>query len=348
MSYDFLTDMDKTLGDKSPFKSIIELQARFPDRQWKNRIEVNFLQEIINQISDKTLVDNFDFLGEFLDWCRLPTIDISELTQQLARIDWSEKILSSELKATARFLLNLFHYSRDSYKLIVEKHKIALQGRFKLLSDTIFVEERDEDIFIEFIVDEVSEKHEKPHEQASNRLDLLYEMFPFYKRYCSQGFYPVDFGVERRVDDTQKRFPQDTLELNLNAHKNKISGDFVNASYATSLIYEWQKQRFEYRKDLLKFIEKFVGLLQRASTGKSINMESLITNEWATIRHQFGKLGQLPTNLGDRVKEAETNINSWASDTQNFTSQVVKFDDDDSKRLCRYNLREAAKKLDVK
>lgn len=344
LSYDFLTDMDKNLGDKSPFKSIIELQAKFPDRQWQNRIEVNFLQEIINQLDDKTLTDNFDFLGDFLDWCRLPTIEISELTKRLSQIDWSEQILSSEIRPTARFLLNLFHYSRDFYDSIIEKNKTSLQGRFKLLSDTILVEEKDENIFIEFIVDEVSEKHEKPHEQASDRLDLLYEMFPFYKRYCSQGFYPADFGVERKVDDTQKRFPQDNLQLKLDAYKNKISGDSVNAYYATSLIYEWQKQWFDFRKDFSKFVENFVNLLQKGSLKKNISLEKL-ESQWINVYSRHIHLEQLPRQLSERVYEEERKINSWASDVRNILSQIFKVDDDNSKRLCRYNLREAAKRL---
>ena len=345
MPYNFLTNFDEILGEKSPFKSLIELQAKFPDRQWKNRIEVNFLQVIINHLSDETLTDNFKFLGNFLDWCRLPTIDISKITQQLSQIDWSEKILFSEIKSTARFLLNLFHYLRDSYDSIIENHKISLQGRFKLLSHTILVEEKDEDIFIEFIVDEVSEKHEKPHEQASNRLDLLYEMFPFYKRYCSQGFYPVDFGVERKVDDTQKRFPQDNLELKINAHKNKIFGDFVNAFYATSLIYEWQKQWFEFRRDFSKFVENFINLLQKGSLEKAISLKGL-EEQWSSVYSRHIHLEQLPNQLSERVQDAERKINSWASDSRNFLSQVFKVDEDSSKRLCRYNLREAAKKLD--
>jgi hypothetical protein len=345
MSYDFITDIDNILADKSPLKSTIELQKKFSDRRWKNRIEVNFLQEIINHLSNETLIDNFDFLGDFLDWCRLPEIDVSKLTQQLSQIDWSEEILASEIKPTARFLLNLFHYSRDSYDSIIEKYKIALQSRFKILTDTILLEERDEDIFIEFIVDETSEKHEKPHEQASNRLDILYELFPFYKRYCSQGFYPVDFGVVREFDDTQKRFPQDNLELKLNAHKNKISGDFIDAFYATSLIYEWQKQWFEYRRNFSEFMQKFIDLLQRGNIGKSHNLENLIINEWKNTYEQFSKLPQLPKNLGERVEGATKKINSWASDTRNFLSQVFEIDDDNSKRLCRYNLREAAKKI---
>ncbi len=46
-----------------------------------------------------------------------------------------------------------------------------------------------------------------------------------------------------------------------------------------------------------------------------------------------------------RVYEEEQKINSWASDVRNVLSQIFKVDDDNSKRLCRYNLREAAKRL---
>jgi Cap4 dsDNA endonuclease len=344
MPYNFLEDFHNILGDKGQFGFLVDLQEKFSLRQWEDRIEVNFLQKIVNQMSDEILLENFDFLGEFLDWCRLPEIDISKLTQQLSQIDWSEKILSSEIKLIARFLLNLFHYSRDSYNSIIEKHKIQLQGRFKLLSDTILLEERNEDIFIEFIVDESSEKVEKPHEQASSRLNLLYELFPYYEHYCSNGLYSVDFGVERFVDDTIKRFPLNTLELGLNAHKNNAFQDFVNSFYATTIIHQWQKQHFELRKDFLKFIEKFIEILQNGSMGKSINIENLVVNEYANVYQQFSKLDKLPNNLGDRIQKAESQINSWSSDINIFLSQVFQ-QDENSNRLCIYNLREAAKKL---
>ena len=345
MPYDFLAEINETLGDQTFLGEIIKLQKQFPLREWENRIEIKFLQKIINHLSDEILIHNFNFLGDFLDWCRLPSIENSKITQQLNRIDWSEKIVNSNIQSTANFLLNLFHLARNSYDLLIESHKDSLQGRYKLLSKTIFIEERNKEIFIEFIVDESSETPEKPHEQASNRLDILYKMFPFYERYCSKGLYPFDLGTEREFDDTQKKFPLDNLQLKLNAHKNAIWGDFVESFYSISIVYRWQKQWFAFRENSIKFIEKFIDLIQKSSLGVSGNFESLITNEWATVRSQYSMLEQLPTKLGDRVDTAQRQINSWGSDVQAFLSQVVKFDDENSKRLCRYNLREAAKKL---
>jgi hypothetical protein len=343
--YDFLKNMDGILEDKSPFKPLIELQTRFSDRQWHKRIEIVFLQKIINQLSGEILIKDFEFLGNFLDWCRLPIIDVSKLANLLSQIDWSEKVLLSDIKSTARFLLNLFYHSRNIYDSLIKNYKISLQSRYKVLTDTIVVEEKDKDIFIEFIVDETSEKHEKPHEQASNRLDILYEMFPFYNKYCSQGFYPVDFGIERQLDDTQKAFPQDTLELKLNAHKNKFWMDYVNAFYATSLIYEWQKYWFKFRENFSTFVKKFIELLQKGSLGKTFDLDTLVNNEWAKTYEQSSKLPQLPNTLGERIRECEQKINSWASNTGNFLSQVFKIDDDNLNRLSRHNLRDAAKAL---
>jgi hypothetical protein len=341
MAYDFIESLHEIFDDKSPFDPIIEKQKKFIPRNWKDRTEVIFVQKIVEQLSKDKLILDFNYLGEFLYWFHLPSLDNSKIFQYLNEIDWTEKISESNIQSTADFLLNLFHFVPNAYKSFIESYKDVLLGRYKLLTETIWVEERGKDIYIEFIVDESSTASEKPHEQTSKRLDILYKMFPTYERYCSKGLYPFDIGEERIFDDTDKEFPINDLQLKLNAHKNAIWENFGVPS-----IYNYQKQWFEFRRDAHKFIEKFIDMLQRASLGYSDNLESLIINEWATVRPQFSKIGRLPKKISERVKEAERKIFSWASSLQNFISQVVQFDNEESKRLCRYNLREAANHLD--
>jgi hypothetical protein len=154
-------------------------------------------------------------------------------------------------------------------------------------------------------------------------------LFPTYDRYCSQGLYPFDIGEERVADDSIKEFSVDNLQLKLNAHKNAIWEAFVESS-----VYKCQKQWFDFRRDALKFIERFIEILQKGSLGSPINMESLIINEWATVRYQYSKISRLPKKISSRVKQAENEIFSWGSSVQNFISQVVEFDNEESKRLC--------------
>ena len=345
--YDVLADFGGILGDNEAFKTFFEnlmlIRDKFLPRDWQNRTDVAFLNKILVQMSDEKLLTEFENSGEFLSWYRLPDLETTRIREMLANSDWEQNLTNISVSALAEFLFNLFYFLQETYQSLLQSKKVEIQNYFKKQTETLTVKEQDEDIFIEFIVEEGDEKKELVHEQAVNRLNLLYKMFPFYEHYASQGLYAADFGVERAVDDTKKNIPVRIYSLGNEAAKNAIYSKIIDAHYAVSSVYDWQKEWFEFRRDVSKLFSDCIEVSQAASLGKTDNLEKF-ERQYHDLIERCGNQSQLPEYLGERIKNAQRNINSWFGSVQTFLSQVFQTDEN-ARRLCRVNLRDAASRL---
>ena len=141
------------------------------------------------------------------------------MIQILATRDWQGQIYTADVVSAANFLIVLHDHARESYDHIIATEKAILISYFKLSSDTLLVNERNGDIYIEFIVDE-KKGSMSPRDQAVERLRNLRKFFPDYQHYCSQGLYVALLGVQPPVEDTKKTLSNDTLRLVLLRHIN--------------------------------------------------------------------------------------------------------------------------------
>ena len=142
---DTIADLQKILPDNPNLKLLSDLAQTFRPRRWEDRLEVRFLQGIIDDLNLERLRSDFRALGSFLYWCHLPTLNTSRIEQLLYSTDWTEELADADLAATADFLYELRQFAREKYDALVI-NKRALISRFKLLSETVLVEERGDDI----------------------------------------------------------------------------------------------------------------------------------------------------------------------------------------------------------
>jgi hypothetical protein len=246
-----LEDMMGIFGADHPNLSLFsDLVRQFAPRRWDERYEVRFLKRMVNRVDRRYLKANFTQLGEFYGWCRLANIDLARLFNFLDTDEWRQEIYHADLAPAANLLAAMYEHDRENYDRLLDSDKQSLVSYFKLVSETVSVEERDDDIYIEFIVDE-SDIAPRPVDQASDRLRDLRKFFPFYQRYCSQGLYVMGQGLTRPVDDTHKEIPNETLGLEIDAERNAAYIKTVESRYAAQSIYDWQKQWFELRSSLL-------------------------------------------------------------------------------------------------
>ncbi len=336
---DVLGDLIKIFPDNPNMRLLLDISQEFTPRQWSNRIEVRFLQSMIDHVNFEYLQANFAHLGSFLYWCRLPTLDSSRLGSLLAAHDWRNYIYQSELQPTSSFLFELRNYARESYDSLIATEKNTLISRFKLISDTLLVEERGDNIYIEFVVDESEHAAGNPAEQAWGRLRNLYRMFPSYNLYCSQGLYAVDYGVKRAIDDSHKEVDVELLIKEAEAERNSTYVRMVEAQYAATFIHQWQEQWFNFRRDLLSLMSKVIRLFQ----DKRGNFDELNT-AWRDLVDHSQQMINLPGYLAERFAEDQRNINSWASSVGTFLRQLSQ-SDEQAQRLMRHNLRDAATHL---
>lgn len=336
---DFLGDLRNISPDNPNLILLADLAREFTPRRWEDRIEVRFLQTIISHVDSAYLRDNFTQLGSFLYWCRLPGIDTSRLRELLAEQDWRHHIYHADLHPTAQFISELRNFAPESYDSLVNSEKDTLLSRFKLISDTLLVEERGDDVYVEFVVDESEAASVRLVEQAWGRLRNLYKMFAGYNIYRSQGLYPIGHGLEREFDDTHKEANADAFKLEAEAERNSTYVRAVEAHYAASFVYQWQEQWFNFRRDLPELMRRIVQVFQNRRTDSEV-LDAL----WRDLTGRIQQMIKLPGYLQERFAEEQRHIDSWASSLSNFLRQLSQ-SDEQSRRLTRHNLRDAAKHL---
>jgi hypothetical protein len=336
---DFFGNLRDIFPNNPNMSLLSDLVREFTPRRWGERIEVRFLRDIIDHVDSDYLRHNFTHLGSFLYWCRLPSLETSRLSDLLAAQDWRKDVYQADLQPTADFLSELRNYTPESYDSIVASDRRTLLSRFKLISDTLMVEERGGDVYIEFVVEEGDKSSLKPHEQAWGRLRNLYKFFPDYNRYCSQGLYAASHGVEHPIDDTHKEAGAEAFGLEAEAERNSVYVQTVEAHYAATFVYQWQEQWFNFRRDLSALMGRIFKLFQdRRAHFDELNAA------WLDLVNRSQQMIKLPGHLKERFAEEQRSIDSWAGSVDNFLRQVSQ-SDENSRRLMRHNLRDAAKHL---
>lgn len=336
---DLLGDFRNIFPDNPNMALLADLAREFRPRRWEDRVEVRFLQTIMDHVDSTYLQNNFTQLGAFLYWCRLPSLDSSRLRELLAAQDWREHVYQAGLQPTADFLAEFRNYTPANYDSLITSEKDILLSRFKLISDTLLVEERGDDVYIEFVVDESEAASARPVEQAWGRLRNLYKMFAGYNLYCSQGLYPVGHGLEREFDDTRKEANTEAFKLEAEAERNSTYLRAVEAHYAASFVYQWQEQWFNFRRDLPELMRRVAQVFQNRRTDSEA-LDAL----WRDLTNRIRQMIKLPGYLQERFTQEQRHIDSWASSLANFLRQLGE-SDKQSRRLTRHNLRDAAKHL---
>lgn len=334
------------LGDeRSNVTTLSELSTQFGARHWEDRFEVRLLQHVVEKKDAAILNEDLSHIGTFLDWCRLPGVDPSRLVALLSAHDWRAQIYQADINASAGLLSALSQDAPQAYQQLMSSDKTELMSYFKKASDTLRIEESGNDISIEFIVND----QESQNEQAVNRLRYLRKIFSGYQRYCSDGLFPSLLGSGLSFHtDTNKQMPRENLDLELDAEKNRAYLRAVESEYAAESMFDWQKQWFDLRKELLRTVcyclNYYVVVLGR----KRMTIDELVAVLNAAL-YQCSHIKGLPFSFSTRFQKEVGDLREWTTNMSNFIEQFAGHDPHDANhqlsRLMRYNLNEALKNL---
>jgi len=269
---DLVGELAELFGDQTPH--ILEMRdmvRRFTPRGelGQGRLGARFLQGVEPSLSEEKLLADLGQLADLATWYAFYRVDSSNVQQALDGQAWKLKVYTSDTDAAASFLRALFQLRPARYREFCRTDKERLFGYFKLLTETPTIREEEQDIHIEFIVDEGSEV--SPHDQALSRLQRLHQFFPVYEHYCSQGLYPTTVDMEIPVDDTRKAIPADTLQLSLDAKRNSIYMKIVDNHYAAKLIHDWAQHWNRVRQQALALVEALIQGYQVVYRGRQFS-----------------------------------------------------------------------------
>lgn len=346
---DIVGEIAELLGDRTPhILEMRDMARRFTPRGelGHGRLGARFLGGIEPSLNEEKLLSDLGQLADLATWYAFYRVDSPSIREALDGQAWEPKVYTSSADAAAVFLRVLFQLVPARYREFLRANKERLLGYFKLLTETPTIWEEEQDIRIEFVVDERSEV--SPHDQALSRLQRLHQFFPVYEHYCSKGLYPAMVNMEIPVDDTRKAIPADTLGLSLDAKRNSIYMKIVDNHYAAKLIHDWAQRWDQVRRQALALVEGLIRGYQLVYRGRQFNtsqLNPLIAELDASLR----TAPKLPKALEEQFARQQKAMEDWQHRIGAFVRQYSEHDPNDgnaqTSRLMRYNLREALKVL---
>ncbi len=265
-------------------------------------------------------------------------------------------ILQKEEIEESRALFNFLYVQNvKKYNDFVEKNKSNIFSILKKKTNSLIIKEIDDDIKIEYLID--NEKADKLNECSMERIDIIYDFFPEYKRYCTEVLYlpfPNEAIFKVVVQNSIKQIPNENLYHDFDVHINQIWIKAITQHYSENSIYEWQKYHYQLRTKLLDFTKKInrtfeLFIQKKISQNKSLEIVNLANEALSIIKlkKEFPRVSISYENkkpFEDEIKFISDYIGSF----QNVLNQIFslfsdKFSQNSNSAI--YNLKDVKKYL---
>jgi hypothetical protein len=200
-----------------------------------------------------------------------------------------------------------------------------------------------------------------PHEQTTQRLELLRRTLPAAGRYITDGEYLLPPGMTLPFNDTQKRVARWHLPFPSDVRKNVVWGAIVETEFYADTFYRLQERWYEARHIALQIVKGIATMLGRLLRGRDPELqregrlsadtvrrfENAVTHLPRTGGQSFERFcGKIPDSLQDN--DLRKGPDNWISSFQNFRRQFWQYThgiEDRVGRLLVHNFREANEKL---
>lgn len=259
-------------------------------------------------------------------------------------------ILQKEEIEESRALFNFLYVQNvKKYNDFIEKNKSNIFSILKKKTNSLIIKEIDDDIKIEYLID--NEKADKLNECSMERIDIIYDFFPEYKRYCTEVLYlpfPNEAIFKVVVQNSIKQIPNENLYHDFDVHINQIWIKAITQHYSENSIYEWQKYHYQLRTKLLDFTKKInrtfeLFIQKKIPQNKSQEIVNL-ANEVLSIIKLKKEFPRVSINYEDEIKFISDYIGSF----QNVLNQIFslfsdKFSQNSNSAI--YNLKDVKKYL---
>lgn len=349
---DIFDRLIELFGDKNENlvkgKQVVEAFSRRGELE--ERYSQVYLKEMLKTLTPKQLLENLVNASRLRAWVSFfdqheqSSIEFSAFDNLVAQHGWENLVLSQAIRESASFLGVLYYNYPDSYDVFMKANKVEIFLIFQIGTYTLKLEEQQEDIFLEFVVDE-HPGADTPNEQVMSRIDLLRECFPHYEHYKSSGLFPSALSSRVEPNDTLKRIPKENLQYSFFSDLNAIYGNVVNQFYSAELLHDWLEHWTNARQATLDLIQ-----------GVSQQYEDILRGRKpGVVQHQLMRVSslhrrelELPPRIRERFNNEQKAVKAWHTEVSKFLNTHFSLNDDNperSKRLSVMNLRSASVSL---
>jgi len=250
----------------------------------------------------------------------------------------------------------LFASDPEVYYSIISKHKPLIISKIKRETNTLTIEERGEDFFMEYLLDG---DEEKANELSVYRIQTVHGILPFYKKYCTEALilpFPSDELYDAVRQNARKAMPKENLTNLFDVHINQIWSKTILDNYLAGSSYEWQTEHFKLRQVLLDFVKKSVRLFEAyverngariMSSAKSLVSQSQLAIELMAVRKGYPSVSQKYFDK-EPYEQQEKQISQFLVSLRNFINQlsgIIEPKSNNDRNLANLNLADAVERL---
>jgi hypothetical protein len=315
---------------------------------------INFLAEALASI-DHSAISEYEGLRYLSKWFTQLEIDFP------LNITWSEQEIAELIyKGSVDEMSEILGYIHETqpnmYQSILSTHKSLLIGRIKRDTNTLTLEVRDNELYMEYLLDnDVS----KANELSMYRINMVFGILPNYEKYCTEAIilpFPNADIYEVSRDNARKAMPRENVVQAFDVHINQIWNKTILDNYLATSAYSWQKQHVQLRKEALEFVKLCARYFEASLEGNDSRIRSS-SNPLVEQAQKF--LSSLNVQRGypstsskyfdtENFKEEKGKIRAFFSSLRNFANQfprIVQPKHSNDRNLARINLKDALSRL---
>ena len=345
-----ITKLFQTVPDNPNLKHLLEKLSTLTTYLVASSKIFHFVKYLGQELKRKEIIENVEGLNFLYKWFTKLNVtfpDIVEIKED-ELLDFLEKKGVNEAS-------ELFHFysilKPDLYRNFVNVHYEDIIGEIKKGTHTPTIYEKDNEIYIEYLLDGNDSDTNK---QSVYRINIVRAFFPFYNRYCTTAIilpFPNEYIYKAVLQNSIKHIPPENLGDDFEVHINQIWSKTITDQYAASSSYDWQLAKISLRKTLVELARKCTRLLEAYLENETKKVDALINqvvelnNEYVSMdnvsKEYFSKTHKY-FDKGDFVTE-QGQIAEFFSSFRTFLNQLTILVDptDENRHLPVINIKSA-------
>lgn len=352
-----LRSLKETLKDKSPKLDIlIEKEHQLTKYNINNSKVAKYSNALSYHLQNQGLKKEVEGLGFLFRWLKRLEIKIP-LIYNLSEVHLLDAIQNKDINE-AQELFSYFNLQHpEEYQKFIKKHKKLIISYLKKNTNSLTIEDKNNDIHINYLLDN---NVEKANDFSVYRINVVNSFLPNYNHYCTEAIvlpYPDKSIYEVIVQASIKKMPSENVFDDFNVHINQIWMKVIESNYRCGSFFEWQLQYFKLREKGIEFAKITTRLFEchiennssriNATVEKLVKVANELDNDIAVLK-KYPISNNKYFEKGNFEKE-QSDLRSWCSSFSNFINQmssIILPKSSNDRNVAKINLQDIVYKLD--
>jgi hypothetical protein len=232
-----LKNIAKDITFKKRIEQNLEILSQISPFNPKNSITLIFIEKLAILLYKVKINSNLAGIGRLANWFykfsqKFPPFFI------MTKADFMKAFNDLEIEEGGEIFEALCLTIPELFYEIINENKIEIIGKLKIRTDTLLIEEKELNLYIEYFIE--SDEEKDVNSQSVSRITKIHSFLPHYKRYQTKGLKISLLGMEmyEKYDQSVKDMPAENIPNFFNINLNKIWRQRIAVMYENQSVYE--------------------------------------------------------------------------------------------------------------